>query len=90
MRFSTLALLIALPAAAYAAVFPQQFSVGHKYKCTPPGEYCEAEGTPHCCGVTQCVWNGETSVCLSVYALPPAHWDVRFACKSTTFSVWSR
>jgi hypothetical protein len=31
MRYS--ALVSALPAAAYAAVFPQQFSMGYKYEC---------------------------------------------------------
>src|SRR6266702_5967525 len=68
MRFSTLALLIALPAAAYAAVCPQQFSVEPEYDCAEKGESCYGRT---CCGDLQCVWVGwHVGVCPSASALP--------------------
>ena len=69
MRFSTLALLLALPAStAYAAVCPQfqQSSVGHgaqAFDCAMSGEYCNS--TLPCCGYAICLWNGHSGVCLS-------------------------
>ncbi len=82
MRFSTLTLLIALPAAAYAAVCPQQFSVGHMDECAKTGDYCDS--SLPCCGAGLCLWNGHSGVCPSAYALPLADRNVRYASKSTT------
>ncbi|KAI9436658.1 hypothetical protein H4582DRAFT_1962372 [Lactarius indigo] len=48
MRFSTLAIFIILPAAAYAAVCPQQFPVVNKYECAESGEPCDEN--INCCG----------------------------------------
>ena len=43
MRLSVLALFIALPAAAYAAVYPrQQSSGGNQNFCTADGYYCQS------------------------------------------------
>jgi hypothetical protein len=61
MRFSTLALLIVLPATAYAAVCPQQHSVGNTYDyCVPEGEYCT--DSDQCCWNMTCFWNGRSGV----------------------------
>jgi hypothetical protein len=47
MHFSTLALfIITLPAAAYAAAYPEPFP-GLKRECIPAGSYCN--GTVPCC-----------------------------------------
>ncbi|KAF8483368.1 hypothetical protein DFH94DRAFT_306428 [Russula ochroleuca] len=62
MRLSVLALFIVLPAAAYAAVCPQQHSTNSEDKCAERGEYCS--GDIPCCGRLVCNWNGYGSVCL--------------------------
>ncbi len=82
MRFSTLALLIALPAAAYAAVCPQQFSVEPEYDCAEKGESCYGRT---CCGDLQCVWVGwRVGVCPSASALPLADRNVSTVNKGAT------
>ena len=66
MRLSVLALFIALPAAAYAAVCPegpQQGSVDFHAACSERGQWCNSE-IP-CCGRLECVWNGFSRVCLT-------------------------
>jgi hypothetical protein len=66
MRLSILALFIALPAAAYAAVCPQgpqQGSNDVHAECAERGQWCNSEIT--CCGRLQCVWNGFASVYLT-------------------------
>ncbi|KAI9436534.1 hypothetical protein BJY52DRAFT_1328382 [Lactarius psammicola] len=92
MRFSTFALFIALPAAAYAAVCPQQFSVLQNDECAKAGEYCD-KSLP-CCGAGLCLWNGHSGVCPSAYALLLADQNVRYASKTLgpTLSVlvWMR
>ncbi|KAH9971693.1 hypothetical protein BGW80DRAFT_1319257 [Lactifluus volemus] len=47
MRFSVFTLLIVLPAAAYAAVCPQQFSI--QPGCGERGDFCDNE-FPCCVG----------------------------------------
>ena len=64
MRLSVLALLIALPAAAYAAVCPQQHSMDD---CGERNDYCSDE-IP-CCGRLECRWNGFTNVRLMSHLL---------------------
>jgi hypothetical protein len=83
MRFSNLApsLFIAIPA-AYAAVCPQQFSVGHTYECAPIGERCTP--TLPCCGVGFCHYMGEYGVCHITSTLLLTDQDVRNACNGTT------
>ena len=66
MRLSIVALFIALPAAAYAAVCPQGPQLGStefKVQCASRGEWCNAD-IP-CCGRLQCAWNGFSHVCLT-------------------------
>ena len=60
MRFSTLVLILALPAAAYAAACSEQLPVGHKYFCSPRGSYCDIYST--CCEPFECVNNGWAGV----------------------------
>lgn len=89
MRFSTLALFIVLPAAAYAAVCPpqqlsvEQLSVEHKAICAGPDDYCDM--SVPCCGYTHCMWN----VCPSASDLSLANRDVRYASKCAMFRFWS-
>jgi hypothetical protein len=64
MRLSFLALFIALPAAAYAAVCPQQDTMDFNVQCAERGDYCN-DSIP-CCGRLQCVPNGYGSVCLTL------------------------
>jgi len=64
MRLSVLAFVIALPAAAYAAVCTQQFTIDSGPQCAERGEWCNAE-IP-CCGRLECRWNGFSSVCLGL------------------------
>jgi hypothetical protein len=59
MRFSVLTLLIVLPAAAYAAVCPQQLSI--QPECGERADYCDEEFP--CCGRLKCTWNGYGQVC---------------------------
>ena len=66
MRLSVLAFVIALPAAAYAAVCTQQFSIDSGPQCAERGKWCNAE-IP-CCGRLECRWNGFSSVCLKLRA----------------------
>lgn len=87
MRFSTLALFVALPATAYAVVFPRD-------QCVPRGQFCNynTPGAPSCCQVegsepVTCqpltlpiVVEGEDlGVCPSAYALILTDRDVRVA-----------
>ena len=59
MHFSTLALfIITLPAAAYAAAYPEPFP-GLKYECIGPGSPCDVNGTVPCCG-------GDFTLCIGV------------------------
>src|ERR1019366_8762711 len=62
MRLTVLALFIALPAAAYAAVCPQQHSIDSEVACAERGDWCNDE-VP-CCGRLECIWNGFGGVCL--------------------------
>ena len=82
MHFSTLVLFIILPAAAYAAVYPEQFPVGPKYGCLPPGKSCDAFSDP-CCAGFSCVEvgpiRGNVLRCLSLI-----EWNIRYAPKSAT------
>ena len=89
MHFSTLALLIALPAAAYAAVYPQQLSVRQDPGCISIHEECGEYFYSDCCEGTRCHIPplSETGVCPSTYALPLTDRDVSIADnKSATFS----
>jgi hypothetical protein len=63
MRFSVLTLLIVLPAAAYAAVCPQQLSI--QVECGERADFCDEEFP--CCGRLKCTWNGMTMVCAIAY-----------------------
>ena len=66
MRLSILALFIALPTTAYAAVFPQGPQLGSrdiKVQCAELAQWCN-DNVP-CCGRLQCTWNGFSSVCLT-------------------------
>jgi hypothetical protein len=63
MRFSVLTLLIVLPAAAYAAVCPQQLSMHSE--CGERGDFCDDEFP--CCGRLICTWNGYSRVCAIAY-----------------------
>lgn len=58
MRLSILTILIALPAAAYAAVCPQQFSIDFDLGCVPRGGRC-SDANP-CCGFFKCMSNGNS------------------------------
>ena len=60
MRFSTLVLILALPAAAYAAVCSEQLPVGHKYFCSQRGSYCDSYSP--CCDPFVCFYNGFVGV----------------------------
>jgi hypothetical protein len=51
MRLTVLALFIALPAAAYGAVCPQQSSL--EFECAPLGESCADVG---CCNQLRCTY----------------------------------
>ncbi|KAH9971697.1 hypothetical protein BGW80DRAFT_1319285, partial [Lactifluus volemus] len=51
MRFSVFTLLIVLPAAAYAAVCPQQFSI--QSRCGGLFDFCDPEFP--CCASLECV-----------------------------------
>ena len=53
MRLTALALFIALPAAAYGAVCPQQSSLEFKSKCANLGESCADRA---CCNRLQCTF----------------------------------
>jgi len=78
MRLSALALLIALPAAAYAAVYPQQRSIDArdniKANCAKLGEYCNQ--IIYCChvhvGLALCKKQG-TSVSGTCIAVPAVY-----------------
>lgn len=77
MRFSTLALLVALPAAAYATLSPQQLSVRQTAgTCALLGEECDCSNL--CCEDERaaCLLTGTSGVCSSVSALPLADWYV--------------
>ncbi|KAH9971712.1 hypothetical protein BGW80DRAFT_1319512 [Lactifluus volemus] len=63
MRFSVLTLLIVLPAAAYAAVCPQQLSI--QSVCGERGDSCDPKHP--CCGRFLCTWNGFFYVCAIAY-----------------------
>jgi hypothetical protein len=63
MRFSVLTLLIVLPAAAYAAVCPQQLSI--QSVCGERGDLCDHRSP--CCGRLRCNWNGFSYVCAIAY-----------------------
>jgi hypothetical protein len=67
MRLSALALLIALPAAAYAAACTKQLSIDSEVKCAERGEWCSSQIA--CCGRLECQWNGFSTVCLGVHGL---------------------
>jgi hypothetical protein len=67
MRLSFLALFIALPAAAYAAVCPQQHPTIFEDECAERGDFCSYD-IP-CCGRLVCEWNGYGSVCLMLHLL---------------------
>ena len=62
MRLSVLALFIALPAAAYAAVCPQQQDAMDYFQidCAERGQWCNDSIT--CCGRLQCLSNGFSRV----------------------------
>jgi hypothetical protein len=60
MRLSVLALFIALPAAAYAAVCPQQGTDLKVQACGERGDWCNERII--CCGRLECRWNGFASV----------------------------
>ena len=80
MRFSTLALLVALPAAAYATFLPRQLSVRKDETCVELGQTCNFWDV--CCGEDNfCPMFDEpfTTVCSSVTSLPPTDWYVRCA-----------
>lgn len=53
MRLTVLALFIALPAATYAAVCPQQNPIGSEFDCTPIGSKCDPDNNS-CCNGLQC------------------------------------
>ncbi|KAH9971705.1 hypothetical protein BGW80DRAFT_1319373, partial [Lactifluus volemus] len=59
MRFSVFTLLIVLPAAAYAAVCPQQFSI--QSICGKYGDWCNNEFP--CCSGLECERVGYENVC---------------------------
>ncbi|KAH9971720.1 hypothetical protein BGW80DRAFT_431977 [Lactifluus volemus] len=63
MRFSALTLLIVLPAAAYAAVCPQQLSI--QPECGERGAFCDYEFP--CCGRLQCIFNSYGQVSAIAY-----------------------
>ncbi|KAF8460786.1 hypothetical protein DFH94DRAFT_775676 [Russula ochroleuca] len=63
MHLSALTLFIALPAAAYAAVFPQGLQQRSMDFCAERGQWCNAD-IP-CCGRLECMWNGFSRVCLA-------------------------
>ena len=70
MRLTVLALFIALPAAAYAAVCPQQSSLEFAPNCSLLGQSCQNRG---CCNSLRCktipIWG---PVCLvAPFALIP-------------------
>jgi hypothetical protein len=67
MRLSVLALFIALPAAAYAAVCPQQHPTIFEKECAERGDFCGSD-IP-CCGRLVCQWNGYGSVCRMLHLL---------------------
>jgi hypothetical protein len=67
MRFSVLTLLIVLPAAAYAAVCPQQLSTGSGMSCGERGDWCNDQMP--CCGRLECMWNGFANVCTNAHSL---------------------
>jgi hypothetical protein len=69
MRLSALALLIALPAAAYAAACTKQLSIDSEgpLACAERGEWCSSQIA--CCGRLECQWNGFSMVCLGVHGL---------------------
>ena len=85
MRFS-IALLIALPAAAYAAVFAER-------DCDPilgrKGMLCLHDFD--CCS-NVCITKYNYRVCLSAYALSLADQDISFAhkCATLLFCQWSK
>ena len=67
MRLSFLALFIALPAAAYAAVYPRQLdSLNNMVSCLTNG-LCDSNNK--CCTGLQCVPIGEYHVRLIVHLL---------------------
>jgi len=84
---SLVAILIALPATAYAAVCPQQFSAGHTNRCSEPSDACFSDFLR--CGAATCLWSrdGTYGGYLSTAVLPLANWEVRSASKSVMWSV---
>ena len=74
MRFSILALLVALPAAACATLSSQQLSVRDDGSCIESGGACAYYNV--CCGDdTFCLLVNELlGVCSSVYSLPLTDW----------------
>jgi hypothetical protein len=82
MRFSLLALLVTLPAVAYAAVSAEQLPVGHgTMACVGEVHIC----TPYysCCTPLRCVGNPGSGVKVRSQSIWPtlrvADWDARGA-----------
>ena len=95
MRFSTVALLIALPATAYAAAFAQQDTTcGLQVPYGNVGDYCVRHSD--CCSLV-CIYDHRSvedgnKVCPSAYTLPLADQDISIATKRATllFCRWSK
>lgn len=81
MRLTVLALLIALPAAAYGAVCPQleQSSLEFKGECVQLGESCADRG---CCDPLQCAYVYFLGiVCLVAPFCSDLRWVTELLCR---------
>ncbi|KAN0124574.1 hypothetical protein V8E53_010692 [Lactarius tabidus] len=87
MRFPILALLIALPVAAHAAMCAEQLSLGNNMDCADKGAICQP--TVPCCEGFRCdILVEGFGVCSQriCHTLADPR-DVRYACNSATLSV---